>query len=241
MTTTPNLLIDHIAANQAQKEVTANSAFDAIDKAFCQLTVIAMTNTNLTLTDAQLLQSFYLRFTGALTASRIITVPAYTKPFLVENATTGNHELSIKTPSGTAISVEVGGRKLIYGDGATLQVMAETGLGAPYDVGGTVAGQPTSAAVLLRYPFPRAVRFYSGMPNSKGVVGTAPAAAVEFSIRKNGVQFATMNFAASATTATFTAASDTSFVAGDVLTVVSPSPADSAMADIGFALAGIRL
>ena len=33
MTTTPNLLIDHIAASQAQKEVTANSAFDALDKA----------------------------------------------------------------------------------------------------------------------------------------------------------------------------------------------------------------
>ena len=31
MTTTPNLLIEHIAANQAQKEVTANAAFEALD------------------------------------------------------------------------------------------------------------------------------------------------------------------------------------------------------------------
>ena len=31
MPTTPNLLIEHIAANQAQKEVTANAAFDALD------------------------------------------------------------------------------------------------------------------------------------------------------------------------------------------------------------------
>jgi hypothetical protein len=42
MTTTPNLLIDHIAANQAQKEVTANAAFDALDKALCQQTSIAL-------------------------------------------------------------------------------------------------------------------------------------------------------------------------------------------------------
>jgi hypothetical protein len=64
MTTTPNLLIEHIAANQAQKEVTANAAFDALDKAACQLTSIALADADTTLTDAQFLGSFSLRFTG---------------------------------------------------------------------------------------------------------------------------------------------------------------------------------
>ena len=56
-----------------------------------------------------------------------------------------------------------------------------------------------------------------------------------------GTQFATMSFAGGASTATFTAASDTDFAGGDVLTVVSPNPADSTLADIGFSLAGVRL
>lgn len=241
MTTTPNLLIDHIAAAQAQKEVTANAGLDALDKALCQFTAIALADANLALTDTQLLQSFYLRFTGALTATRTITVPARAKPFLIENATTGGYALAVKTPSGTAISVGVGNRKLIYGDGTTLQVMAEAGLGAPYDLGGTFPGQPTSGAIILRYPVPRAVRLQAGFPSSKGVAGTAPSAAVTFTIRKNGTQFATMDFAAGTTTATFTAASDTDFAVGDVLTLVAPSPADTALADIGFALAGLRL
>jgi hypothetical protein len=49
MTTTPNLLIEHIAANQAQKEVTANAAFDMLDKAACQLTSIALADADTTL------------------------------------------------------------------------------------------------------------------------------------------------------------------------------------------------
>lgn len=241
MTQSPNLLIDHIAASQAQKEVTANAAFDALDNALCQLTAVALTDADFALTDAQLLGSMYLRVTGALTAARTITIPARNKPFIVENATTGGYAINIKTPSGTAITHNTGERKLLYGDGTTLKIVSEAGLSAPYDVGGSYPGQPANAAVLLRYPLPRSVRFQAGLPNSKGVLGTTPSAAVAFSLRKNGAQFGTMNFAISANTATFTAATDTDFAAGDVLTVLAPSPADSVLADVGFALAGIRL
>jgi len=241
MTQSPNLLIDHIAASQAQKEVTANAAFDALDKALCQLSNIALADADLSLTDDQLLKNVFLRFTGTLTAVRTVTVPVHNKPFIVENATTGGFAIGVKTPSGTAITFNNGERKLLYCDGTTLKVVAEAGLSAPYDVGGSYPGQPANAAVLLRYPLPRAVRFQTGLPNSKGVLGTAPSAAVSFSIRKNGVQFGTMDFALGAATATFTAATDTDFAAGDVLTVLAPSPADSVLSDVGFALAGVRL
>ena len=243
MTTTPNLLIEHIAANQAQKEVTANAAFDALDKAACQLTGIALLDADATLTDAQWIGSFSLRFTGTLTAARTVTVPAHAKLVLIENATTGGYLLNLKTPSGTSIVFSSGDRKLLYNNGTTLLVVAEFSSlgGLPYDIGGTIVGQPAGGAILLRYPAPRAVRFPSGLANSRGVAGTAATASAVFSIRKNGTQFATMSFAGGASTATFTAASDTDFAAGDILTVVSPSPADSTLADIGFALAGVRL
>ncbi|MCE7886599.1 MAG: hypothetical protein DYH13_03735 [Alphaproteobacteria bacterium PRO2] len=240
---TPNLAIEYIAANQAQKEVTANAAFDALDKALCQLTSIAILDVDTTLTDAQMLGTLSMKFTGTLTAGRTITIPAKAKLLMVENNTTGGFTLSVKTPSGTAISMGVGDRKLLYCDGTTFQIVAETAVGAivPYDIGGTLAGVPTGGSIVLRYPVPRAVRFPAGMAISQGVAGTASGATATFSIRKNGTQFATMQFAAGIGTATFTATTATDFAAGDVLTILAPSPADGTLADIGFSLAAIRL
>ncbi len=243
MTTTPNLLIEHIAANQAQKEVTANAAFDALDKALCQITSISIADADLTLTDGQMLGTLSAKFMGTLTAGRTITVPAKAKLLLVENATTGSFAIAVKTPSGTAINFNVGDRKLLYCDGTTFQIVAETyaGVSIPYDIGSTLGGIPTGGSIILRYPLPRAVRFPAGLPNSQGVAGTASGATATFSVRKNGTQFATMQFAAGISTATFTAATATDFAAGDVLTIIAPSPADSTLSDIGFSLAAIRL
>ncbi|MDD3028845.1 MAG: hypothetical protein PHS57_00985 [Alphaproteobacteria bacterium] len=239
MTTTPNLLIDHIAASQAQKEVTANTAFDVLDKALCQFTNIALSDANLTLTDAQMIGNMALKFTGTLTAARTITVPVHAKFIYVENGTTGGYAISIKTPSGTAISFGSSERKLLYCNGSDFTIAAEAGA-APYDIGGSLTGKPSTGAVIMRFPLPRAIRFLSGMALSKGVAATTATAAVSFSIRKNGIEFATMNFAASGTSATFTCANTTDFAAGDILTLVASSTPDDTLADIGFALAGVR-
>ncbi len=243
MTTTPNLAIEHIAANQSQKEVTANTAFDALDKAFCQPTNIAIADVHMTLTDAQFLGCVYLRFTGTLTAARNITVPAKSKLVIVENSTTGGFSVNVKTAAGAAIVVGSGDRKLLYGNGTTLLPLAEVNAVSsfPYDLGGTVSGAPGAGAVLVRFPMPRAVRFPASMAGSQGSAAVTASATSVFSIKKNGTEFATMQFAASANTATFTAASATDFAAGDILTIVAPNPADSTLADLGFSLAGLRL
>ncbi|NCC03456.1 MAG: hypothetical protein EOM37_05335 [Proteobacteria bacterium] len=241
MTTTPNLLIDHIAAAQAQKEVTANTAFDSLDKALCQFTAIALADANLTLTDAQMIGNMTLKFTGTLTAVRTITVPVHSKLLFVVNATTGGYALSVKTPSGTSYSVGSGERKLLYCNGSDFLLVAESGVPMPYDIGGSFMGKPNAGSVILRFPMPRPVRFLAGLTPSKGTAATAPTGAVSFLLRKNGAQFATMDFAAAATTATFTCANNTDFAAGDVLTLVAPSTPDDTLADIGFALAGLRI
>ncbi len=241
-TTTPNLLLSHIVASQSQKEVTANAAFDALDQALCQPTAIAMTDANLALTDAQMLGNMFLSFTGTLTASRTITVPAHAKLILIENDTTGGFALNIQLPSGAAIAFNSGDLKLLYCDGSTLRTVAYVAAssGNPYDIGCSVAGAPAASATLLRYPMPRAVTFPAGMANSKAVANTAATASATFSLKKNGTQFGTFAFAAAGTSATFAAASATSFAAGDILTIVAPSTADTTLADLGVALAGNR-
>lgn len=109
-----------------------------------------------------------------------------------------------------------------------------------YDLGGGCTGVPGASLVLMRYPFPRAAFLPSGLINSQGVAATAATAQTDFSILKNGVSFGTMRFAAAGTAASFIAASQASFAAGDVLTVVAPATPDSTLANIGFALAGTR-
>jgi hypothetical protein len=50
---TPNLNITHIAAAQNQKEVTANAAFDALDKALTGVLPADFAAGDVTLTDTQ--------------------------------------------------------------------------------------------------------------------------------------------------------------------------------------------
>lgn len=119
-------------------------------------------------------------------------------------------------------------------------VETEAAVAPPEDVAGFLAGVPGSSAILLSRPVARALSFPAGMTGSFGSATAAATAQTDFDIRKNGVSFGTMRFAAAATTATFIAASATSFAAGDRISVHAPASADATLAGVGFALAGTR-
>jgi hypothetical protein len=113
--------------------------------------------------------------------------------------------------------------------------------GMAYDVGLFFPGKPTASQEILRIPFVRGVDFADDLAGSQAKSGTAANASTEFSIRKNGVEFATATFAGAATTATFvTGSTSESFSAGDYLTIVAPGTPDSTLADIGFMLKGTK-
>lgn len=173
-------------------------------------------------------------------------------PRLSVSLDAANHEIDVDVVEAQLSLANLGTRSLAnLSDGFSLAGQAgkdvrvnagATALEAyapPYDVGVSLAGTPTADAVLVRYPFPRAVSFPAGMTGSRGVCGTAPSADTVFSLRKGGVEFGTMTLANGATTATFAAASATSFAAGEVLTIVAPANLNG-LADLGLALAGTR-
>jgi len=114
----------------------------------------------------------------------------------------------------------------------------------PYEVGAFYPGKPSASALLMLHVFNRNVSFPSSLTGSHGFALQAATAQTDFDILKNGVSFGTMRFAAAATTATFIAASSTTFVAGEVLTdvlmVVAPSTPDATLENITFLLAGTR-
>jgi hypothetical protein len=242
MTTTSNLLVTHIETAQAQKEVTANQAFEAFDDAICEILAIDLTSGNATVTSAQITRALLLDVSGVATTGRTVTVPQGKRAFLVR-ASAGNSDPFSVVRGSTSIAMAPGRIALFYSDGTAngLEAVAgSSGVSQPYDIGSMYNGSPTASLVLLRAPLARAVTFPAGLTGSQGVAGVAATAQTDFDIQKNGSSVGTMRFAAAATVATFIMASQTAFAAGDVLTVVSPSSPDATLADLGFILAGTR-
>lgn len=126
---------------------------------------------------------------------------------------------------------------------ATLKTYFDTlyaPLSQPYDVGAFYPGVPSASAVFCLHVFNRPVLFPSSLTSSHGLALVAATSQTDFDIIKNSTSIGTMRFAAAATTATFIAASSTSFAAGDVLKVVAPSTPDATLENITFLLSGIR-
>ena len=61
-----------------------------------------------------------LKFTGALTTSINIIVPSVTTIWYAENATTGGHNITVKTLAGTGVTLNTTARVILYGDGTNV-------------------------------------------------------------------------------------------------------------------------
>jgi hypothetical protein len=124
MSTTPNLLISHIAASQNNKEVTANTAFDDFDGAITGQFTQAMGDADQTLSNANGLYNVMFSCTGAMTATRKLIVPTEKKIYFVKNQTTGGHFINVTTLSGTGILVSTwDGWTVVYCDGTNVQLI----------------------------------------------------------------------------------------------------------------------
>jgi hypothetical protein len=130
----------------------------------------------------------------------------------------------------------VGAELKIYNGTGWEIVQAGDSAVTPYDISVTIFGKPASAAAVGRFVAVRDYALPANLTGSKASCSTAPTAQTVFSLKKNGTQIGTITFAASATTGTFSMASQVAFAPADVLTVVAPSPADSTFADAQFTL-----
>lgn len=123
-----------------------------------------------------------------------------------------------------------------YVSGAWIQPSPEASL-TPYDIAGSCEGKPTADTTLFQCVIPRKVNFSADFNGSVAVAGTAPNATASFTIMKNSTAVGTINFAAAATTATFSG-SEVSFYPGQVFKVVVPAAIDATISDILFTFAG---
>ena len=109
--------------------------------------------------------------------------------------------------------------------------------GTRYDLAIWDNGRAISGEVLWRTKFTTTVQFPENLLNSQGDTQVAATADATYSIHKNGVEFATVTFAAGETEPTF-AGDATIFNAGDILTVHAPNPQDETLSDTTITITG---
>lgn len=129
-----------------------------------------------------------------------------------------------------------GGKAVEVNSGATALVFSAK----PFDVSVFAPGLGTNSQILLRVKLARAVTFPASATLSQASASANATGSTTFTLKKNGSSFATVNYAASSSSGTWTQASDAVFAAGDLLEIDGPATADATLADVGITLAGVR-
>jgi len=126
MSTTPNLLISLISSNQASKEVTANSAFVALEAAMTDSAAITMTDADYTFATGAGslgLSNLVFCFTGPLTTTRNAILPPNAKLYVIKNGTlagspAARQPLVFKVgTAATSVTITDANYHFIYSDG----------------------------------------------------------------------------------------------------------------------------
>jgi hypothetical protein len=163
MSAIDSLGITPIASSQAQKEITANEAFERLAGALAGKLLVAMADADVTLTSAQALANASFECTGALTTGRALVVPDARKLYDVANKTASGYAITVRTASGSGVAIAAGDEQVVRCDGADVVAVAPPKSVAalagpqPYDIASFYPGAPGSSALLLRFVAPRAV------------------------------------------------------------------------------------
>lgn len=119
-----------LSSSQAQKEITANEMMQIIAGLAANKIAITIPDSNFTLTLAEATQYASIEISGTLTADRNIIVPVgVVRLYDVANRTSGGHNIVVKTPSGTGITIASGGEQIVRNDGTNVVSVAGVGVG----------------------------------------------------------------------------------------------------------------
>ncbi len=140
----------------------------------------------------------------------------------------------------STVALRSGELSIVGSRGASLVALAASAVGGLYDIGLFIPGQPAASAMVFQFVVPRAIAVPVNLIGSLAKAGTAATSAASFTLRKNGSNIGTIDFAAGAATATFTLAAGAVFAAGDVLEMLAPSPQDATLSDVSITLMASR-
>jgi hypothetical protein len=144
---TPNLAIEHILTSQAQKEVTANEAFDAIDEAMNDFTAIDVSAGNTTVSVEDFTRNVLLVLTGTPAGALDLTVPVSKRLFIAQNDC--GQDVAVTAGAG-ALILTAGQRRLLYGDGTNIVAVAPDFASTGGGSGGGGGGFPVFKGALIK-------------------------------------------------------------------------------------------
>lgn len=235
----PNLAITHVAAAQNQKEVTVNDAIDKLDLASNDTVDIDCSAGNTTVTTTDYRENFLLRLTGTPSADFTLSLPDGKRVAAIHNTTA--KAATVRTATlGATVALRAGELSIVGSRGTSLVALAAAAVGGVYDIGLFIPGQPAASAMVFQFVVPRAIALPANLAGSLAKVGTAATSAASFTLRRNGANIGTIDFAAGSATATFALAGGAVFAAGDVLEILAPSPQDATLADVSITLMASR-
>jgi hypothetical protein len=181
-------------------------------------------------------------FDSAFASTYTLPVVPFTSTWfvMVKNVNTGAVTVN---PSGQTMDGKSQNITLYQGDFVIITTNGVgyfSGAARPLSIGVFAPGVGTNSQLLLYLAMDRPCIFPASAPNSFAKANTAATGSTTFSVKKNGVQFATIVFSASGTVGAWTQASDATFGAGDVLEIDGPATADATLANVGITLQGYR-
>jgi len=252
MATSPNLGIVHVEQFQTQKHVSVNTGFDRIDNAQHQSRSFAADDDGSTDigTTTQFQENGRFEVTGALTAAEDIELPAgVARWFFFKNSTTGSEVVTVQVTGGggAGVAVEAGVWYVLYTDATDVTLISKSSPNqmafSGYAVG-SGGGTFGAAQTLLRIPVVYDITFPADFAGSFGSLAQATTSTTDFDVRKEesdgtgAASIGTIQFAATATDATFVTAGSTtqSLTAGQILIVRAPGSADASADELGYAL-----
>jgi hypothetical protein len=144
---TPNLAIPHILQSQAQKEVTANEAFDRLDEALNDSTTIDASAGNTAVAVEDFYRNVLLVLTGTPAGALDLTVPASKRLFIVQNDC--GQDVAVTTGAGAQVVLTSGERRLLYGDGTNVVAIAPD-FASTAGAGGGGGGFPVFKGALIK-------------------------------------------------------------------------------------------
>lgn len=221
-----NLAVDQVNEYQNFKEPTINAATGQLDAAITEAFEAEVDDSNaFTLSNEEFRRHVFFRVTDgspAPTAAITLTCPAISRGvFVVLNET--SYGVTVEISGQAEASPEVASGEIDVFVCDELNVRSTHGESGIYDLTRFHPGTPTAGAIVAGWIAVRGFTVPAGMTGSRWRCGTAPSSQVDFDVQLEGVGVGTITFAASATDATFTMASDTAVADGEEFDVVAPA------------------
>lgn len=222
-----------VASLGDEKSDLINAQRGSFDAALTEVYTLA-TDSSESITAAVFEENIAFQFPSANTATQDLTIPSGSaRLFTVVNSSSFNCTVTNGT---TSLTVEAQTGEVFYaGAGANELFNVTPKISEAYrahTINVYANGAYTSNEVIAQYAFTVEAEIPSSMTNSIFKVETAPTGAISFDVQKNGSSIGTIDFAASATDATFTFASAVTFNASDVLSIVAPASVDGTLAGL---------